>query len=202
MIPKSRIYIMGLVTLIGFPLLGITIVGFAEDNPYDFKWFWEIVWWQQLLLGAAFGTAAGYAAWALISTDFLKPTLEKYGKLIGKLNLNNGQIIFLSICAGAGEEVLFRAVLQQYWGIWITALVFVAIHGYLDPRNIKMAVYGITMTLIIAAVGYLYEYTGLLTAIAAHTMIDVVLFKKLSSYDYGSAKKDEDSQAIEINEGE
>lgn len=189
MIPKSKIYIMGFVTLIGFPLLGVTIVGFVEDNPYNFNWFWEMIWWQQLLLGGAAGTAAGFLAWGLISTDFLKPTLEKYGNLIGKMNLNNSEIIFLSICAGFGEEILFRAVLQQYWGIWITALVFVAIHGYLDPRNMRMVVYGLTMTIIIAGVGYLYEYSGLLAAAAAHTMIDVVLFKKLSGYDYAPVQK-------------
>ena len=187
MIPKSRIYAMGLVTLIGFPLLGLTVVGIMEDNPYDFKWFWEITWWQQLAWGTALGTLAGFAAWWLISTDFLKPTLEKYGKLIGKLRLNNGEIVFLSICAGVGEEIFFRAVLQQYWGIWITSVVFVAIHGYLDPRNSRMVIYGLTMTVIIAGIGYLYEYAGLLAAAAAHTMIDVVLFKKLSTYDYGKS---------------
>lgn len=199
MIPKSRIYIMGLVTLIGFPLLGVTIVGIVEDNPNTFSWFWEMNWWKQLLLGSALGTAAGFIAWGLITTNFLKPTLEKYGRLIGKMKLSNGEIIFLSICAGVGEELLFRAVLQQYWGIWITALVFVAIHGYLDPRNMKMVVYGLTMTLIIAGVGYLYEYSGLLTAAAAHTMIDVVLFKKLSGYDYQSTPKKDEPEFFDEN---
>jgi membrane protease YdiL (CAAX protease family) len=80
-----------------------------------------------------------------------------------------------------GEEFLFRGVIQSYWGIWITAIFFVAIHGYLDPRDKKMMTYGLTMTVIIGILGYMNTYLGLIAPMAAHMAIDVVLLYKLTN---------------------
>ena len=100
---------------------------------------------------------------------------------IKKDNTNIGTIIIVSICAGVGEEILFRGVLQSYFGIWITAVGFVAIHGYLNPLDWRISLYGSYMTLAIVVIGYLHQHYGLTSAMLAHTMIDIVLFIKLTS---------------------
>ena len=83
--------------------------------------------------------------------------------------------------AGFGEEILFRACIQQYWGIWITAIFFVAIHGYLNPKDWRLSIYGLFMTFIIVIIGYMYQFFGLWSAIFAHFAIDLYLLKKLTS---------------------
>lgn len=182
MLPKSKIYIMGLGTLFGFPAIGYTLIGLAEDNPWAFaiNWTTPMNLVLQILGGLAFGTLAGFFAWWLINQRNMLEIKMKYGMLIHNFKLNLWEIVFLSFCAGVGEEFLFRGVIQPYWGIWITAIFFVAIHGYLDPRDKKMMTYGLTMTVIIGLLGYMKIYMGLIAPMMAHFAIDVVLLHKLS----------------------
>ena len=181
--PKSKIYIMGLATLLGFPALGITIIGFVETNPWEFQfnWFSPYSFLIQLAIGLAFGTGAGLLAWWLINLPKMKNIKMKYGILIHRFKLNIWEILFLSFSAGVGEEFLFRGIIQPYWGVWITAIFFVAIHGYLDPRDKKMMTYGLTMTIIIGILGYMKTYLGLVAPMTAHFAIDVVLLYLLTN---------------------
>ena len=173
---------MGIATLIGFPVVGITIIGLVEDNPWSFhiNWFTPMHFTIQILVGALVGILFGFLAWWMINRPQLVNIKKKYGVLVHRLKLNTTEIIFLSFSAGVGEEFLFRGVLQPYWGVWITAVFFVAIHGYLDPRDKKMMTYGLTMTVFIGILGYMKIYSGLLAPMAAHMAIDVVLLYKLT----------------------
>jgi hypothetical protein len=58
-------------------------------------------------------------------------------------------------------------------------VLFVAIHGYLNPKNWKLSIYGAYMCLVIGGIGYLCDYLGITAAIAAHFAIDVVLLYAL-----------------------
>ena len=194
---------MGFATLIGFPAIGYTLVGFVEDNPWDFIFNWTTMnIGIQLAGGVAFGTLAGFFAWWLINRRDMLIIKMKYGVLIHSLKLNNWEIIFLSFCAGVGEEFLFRGVIQPYWGIWITAIFFVAIHGYLDPRDKKMMTYGLTMTVIIGLLGYMKIYLGLIAPMAAHMFIDVVLLYMLSNDKVFNFKPSQPTHAFKASDDE
>ena len=181
--PKQKIINLGILTLVGFPILGITIIGFVEENPWEFSFNWlhPMSLFAQLSIGLVIGIIAGYVSWWLINRPFLSEIKTKYGLLIHQLHLDIPTLIFLSFCAGVGEEFLFRGVLQTYWGVWITAVIFVAIHGYLDPRDRKMLIYGITMTVFIGILGYLKIYAGLIAPMVAHMVIDIILLYHLST---------------------
>jgi uncharacterized protein len=116
----------------------------------------------------------------IISQDFFKKEKRFYHNLIAQLDLGLGSILFLSLCAGFAEELFFRGGLQPLLGLWWTSIVFVAIHGYLNPYNWRISVYGIAMVLFIAGIGYLFQQIGLISAMAAHTMLDVVLFLNMT----------------------
>ncbi len=169
-------------TLIGFPLIGYALLYIFAEDPIAIwrQSTWTVHWFWQIAIGAALGFALGKGAEFIVTRPFLKKTEEKYAQLIQKLNLSHAQIIFISFCAGFGEELLFRGSVQPLLGIWITAVIFVAIHGYLNPLNWKISVYGIFMTGAIALLGYCTDYIGLLSACVAHMMIDVVLFYHLA----------------------
>jgi membrane protease YdiL (CAAX protease family) len=79
-------------------------------------------------------------------------------------------ILVIGVFAGIGEEMFFRGVLQPklklytnsaHWGIWLTAIIFSAIH---------VQFYGFLPRVFLGALfGYLYHYSGsLLYPIIAH----------------------------------
>ena len=112
----------------------------------------------------------------MIRLPILSESREFFTNLIKDAGLKLPDLIFLSIAAGVGEEILFRGAIQPFLGIWITALIFVALHGYLNPMNLRMSVYGILMVVVSAGLGYLFEKYGIFAAMTAHFFIDIVLF--------------------------
>ncbi len=137
--------------------------------------------YKQIGVGCAIGLSIGILGWQIILLPYLKGVRAFYANIIGGIHLTFPQIIFISICAGVGEEFLFRGAIQPLLGIWITSIIFVFIHGYLNPRNLPLFIYGIFMTLSIALIGYLTEAVGILSSMAAHTVVDVVLLYKLTN---------------------
>ena len=173
---RKKLLIGAVITLFGFPLLGWFLLKLSDHAPLETMFRGNHTLGIQLLYGIGLGLLLGWGAQYLISMKFLEPTLKKYSGLIGQFKLRDIDIVFISFCAGFGEELLFRGSIQVFLGIWITAIVFVAIHGYLSPKNLKLSVYGIYMTLAIAALGYITEYSGVLASSIAHMIIDVILF--------------------------
>lgn len=169
-------HLIGWGTLLGFPFLGL-IIGYF----FPVLWSWENIFWfdslaWNIVLGLAYGTVIGQLAVWMIAQPFMERVKAQYAPMVQQLNLTMPQIVFLSFCAGIGEEIFFRGFMQQLAGVWITAIIFVAIHGYLNPKNKAVSIYGICLTIAMAGIGYMTEYLGLISAILAHTMIDVVIF--------------------------
>ena len=179
MINRSTFINLAIFTLFGFTLLGyFIIINYVEQS------FIEMITGRinilaQLGIGIGYGFVTAFIGWKIIETSTLKPVRFYFSSLIQRMNLKYTDIILVSISAGIGEEVLFRGAVQPLLGIWLTAIIFVAIHGYLNPFNWRLAIYGVFMTLIIAGIGYLKVYAGLVTCMAAHTIIDVYLLYKL-----------------------
>jgi membrane protease YdiL (CAAX protease family) len=172
---KFIILLLALFTILGFSAGGIAIIHYFQDISYQEAFKTKTNLFLELGVGLAYGFVAGLLAWKLICSKVMRPIQDKYGDLIGSLKLNMAEIIFISCCAGIGEEVLFRAGIQPFLGVWLTSIGFVAIHGYLHPKNWRISVYGALMTLIIVGIGYMFRHLGLTSAMAAHTMIDIVL---------------------------
>lgn len=177
----TNVRVLGLLTLFGFGILGLILTWFTREPPlFDFfAGFYSIP--VQLLTGCLFGLIWGYAAWGFIGLKVMRKVKTDYGGIISRLNLKTRDVWFLSFCAGVGEELFFRAGLQPLLGIWITSIIFVAIHGYLNPWNWRISLYGILLCFFIAGLGYMTEEIGIISAITAHMIFDVVLLKKLSN---------------------
>jgi uncharacterized protein len=183
-----RILLLALLTITLFPLLTYLTYWIFEPNPLEL--FINLFnsptnLWLELMVGTIVGTISGICAWFLISSKIMLPVLRKYGNLIRSLHLTLPTIIVVSFAAGIGEELFFRGAVQHYLGIWLTAFLFIAIHGYLDPTNWRISMYGGLMTLIIALLGYMTNEIGLISSMMAHTVIDIILFYKLSQLNVG-----------------
>ena len=183
MISKKAIFWLATLTFLVFGGLGLMIVVYNGQSISEKVFQGRLPWHKQLIIGILYGGIAGILGWKIVMQPFLATTKSFFVNLIQPLHLSWWAIIYISFCAGVGEELLFRGGIQPFLGVWLTAIIFVALHGYLSPWNWRLSIYGVFMTLAIAGIGYMARYIGLVTAIAAHTMIDVYLLRKLSDKD-------------------
>lgn len=177
---RSTLLLLGWSTLIGFSGIGIALAWFVDGRTVHdiFQSRFPII--TQILFGALTGWILGYLAWLYVSMKHMDPVHTKYSDIFGNLRLKMRDVWFISLCAGVGEEILFRGAIQHWLGIWITSVIFIAIHGYLNPMSWRISSYGVLMTAMIALLGWQSDYFGILTSISAHMMIDVLLLSKLS----------------------
>src|SRR5690554_7082925 len=96
--------------------------------------------------------------------------------MLKNLKLNWADIIFMSFCAGFGEEILFRAGLQTWFGPWLTSFIFIAVHGYFSPTSLKKNALGILLFPFILLLSFAYEIFGLWFCVAAHFSYDLLMF--------------------------
>ncbi len=171
---------MAIGTLVVLGGLGIFIIPYVRDvNFIEFLSGVE-KYWLQVTLGILIGVVTAKAAWQIVELPFLSNTKIFFSSLIKPIQLDTLQIVFISICAGIGEELFFRGAIQPLLGVWFTAILFVLLHGYLNPFNMPLTIYGLYMVLVIGVLGLMTEYFGILSAIISHTIIDIILLKELS----------------------
>ncbi|WPP51166.1 CPBP family intramembrane glutamic endopeptidase [Catalinimonas niigatensis] len=176
----NKTFILGMSTLLIFGVGGYCIVEVIQKRSFAEVWLQGMGVPTQLGIGIGYGLLISLLALWIISRDFFKTEKMFYRQLISQLDLNIGGVLFLSLCAGIAEEIFFRAGLQPLLGLWLTSVLFVFIHGYLNPYNWRLSIYGAAMVFFIAGMGYLFQEVGLISAIAAHTVLDIVLFASLS----------------------
>jgi len=171
------------VTIIGMPLIGYIIMCFFPDEDYITHFIGLKPIWQQLVVGSLVGLGAAGGALLIIRLPFLREASLQYAGLLSSLKLTQSEKVYVSVCAGIGEEFLFRGVVQPLLGIWVTAVVFVGLHGYLNLRDWRIFVYGLYMTAVVVLFGFLTIEYGLMTAIVAHTLVDILLLAGVKSDD-------------------
>jgi membrane protease YdiL (CAAX protease family) len=172
---KTKLNLLALLTLVGMGGLGIAIIEFFQDIPTIDLLEIGMKWEYQLPLGLAYGFITSWIGWKIIQLPFMSDVKSFYSSLIRGLKLGWKDVIFISFCAGVGEELLFRGGIQYWLGIYATSILFVAIHGYLNPKDWKISLYGSYLTLVMIGISYAFEELGLIAAMAAHFAIDVFL---------------------------
>jgi len=188
---------MALATIVVFGGLGVLLVPVMRDvNILIFLLGTKPIF-IQLFIGSAIGIITAMAGWQIVELPFMHSTKIFFVNIIKPLQLSFIEILFISICAGVGEELFFRGAVQPYLGVWITAFLFVLFHGYINPFNLPLTVYGIYMVMVIGVLGLFTEYLGIGTAMVAHTFIDVILIFRLSKVEI--PKNDTEIQEDSVN---
>jgi membrane protease YdiL (CAAX protease family) len=186
LISKKTILVLALGTLIFFGGLGFFFIPFVrETSTIQFMLGFKQLW-LQVLIGLAFGVITARAGWQIVELPKLFKTKVFFSQIIKPLKLSIIEIIIISVCAGIGEELFFRGVLQPLLGIWTTSILFVLLHGYLNPFNLPLTYYGLYMVVVIGVMGLFTENLGILTAMISHTAIDYILLQKLSQVELPS----------------
>ncbi len=173
---KLRLYLLGWITLIIFPLPAFWALWYFDGiSLNDFLKIDEILT-VKTGLGIELGVAYAFFALLILQAPVFEKLPNRIEVVIQEMKLSFVDTLFLSLCAGIGEELLFRSGLQHWCGIWITSIVFVVIHGYLNPRNWRMSLYGLIVFPFVLLLAYGYDHFGLWFCIGAHFAYDWVLF--------------------------
>ena len=130
---KWRIYLLGFATLLMAPL-GWLLCGMPEISEFLQLDHITSVWTG---IGIEFGIAFGILMLIFTNTETARKSFSMQHQLIKSLRLNLLDILFLSLCAGFGEEILFRIAIQQWLHPVLATIAFVAIHGYINPRDLE-----------------------------------------------------------------
>lgn len=173
---KRFIYFAGFITLFGLGGIGVLLLYFFHehtlssvfcDPPHHV--------FLQLCIGLLYALISSVILVYLLQNKMLDGTRYFFAKLMKKYTIGIKDIIFLSFCAGVGEEILFRGAIQPWFGIWLTSLLFIFLHGYFNPKDKPLFIYGTVLLIVSAGFGYLMQISGIIAAMTAHFFIDVVL---------------------------
>ena len=165
-----------ILTCAAFSLIALAIILIAQDAPLLVV-TGPMGWGSQLLFGLAISALAAvgsYLGFRLTAgSEATRNTIKAYGRL----DLSGLNPLWISLAAAIGEELLFRAALQPLLGVWVSSLIFLLTHTpvyqfrKLDRATLVQAagVFGASV-----ALGFIYQYVGLLAAMLVHTALDVV----------------------------
>ncbi|HIP31568.1 MAG TPA: CPBP family intramembrane metalloprotease [Crocinitomicaceae bacterium] len=173
---KRAVYLMGIITLVVFPIPTFIALYFLEGTMPLEIFQVENATAYPIIVGLALGVFYAVLALFFMQTKVFEKLPSRIEQVVKDMNLSILDCIFLSICAGVGEELLFRSGVQYYLGPIITSIIFVAIHGYLNPWNWRMSLYGLIVLPFILLISYGFQSFGLWFSIAAHFSYDLVLF--------------------------
>jgi hypothetical protein len=176
---KQKLLIwLSLATLLGMGGIGWAVVYWIKPDDWTYL-FLQTPIHIQLIWGTAYGTLISLLGIILIRHPIFSEAEQGFKKMIREIKPGFIEIVWYSLCAAIGEELLFRGATQYYFGIWPTAILFVALHGYIDPREKSMLLFSIFLVMAVAGFGYLCLGYGIVSAMAAHFVYDVVMFQFL-----------------------
>jgi membrane protease YdiL (CAAX protease family) len=79
-------------------------------------------------------------------------------------------------------------MIQPWLGILITSFMFIALHGYMSYSSWPKVIFGLILFAVGTILGVLGEYLGLLAAIVAHIIYDIIAFQRIQA-EYEELKK-------------
>jgi len=127
-----------------------------------------------LLTTLASGVALGLAIvqvfrWLQGRMGWLSELHHEFRAMLGRPS--TGELVLLAAASALGEEVLFRGAMLDAWGLWVSSLVFAALH---IPPQLRLWPWTASSLLIGVVFGGLTLLTGNLgAAVAAHFVINL-----------------------------
>ena len=179
---------MGLLTLL-VPLVIVSILYYFNATEFMIP---VIIGKMNLLFQIGIGVAGGFVlsgmTWLMGKWKYLDDVNFDYTLRLGIFNFSFQEILFLSFCAGVGEEIVFRGMIQPWLGVLTTSFMFIALHGYLSFSSWPKVIFGLILFAVGTVLGILGAYVGLLAAIVAHILYDIIAFQRIQA-EYEELKK-------------
>ncbi len=135
----------------------------------------------QVMIGTTAGIAAALIIMYLSTKSPIADVLDDYAlfRVIANTRFSSFDRVQISFFAGTGEEILFRGAIQPILGIWVTSIIFIAIHGYFKFKSAGHILFGLMLFSLSMMLGVLYEVSGLISAMTAHAIYDLVMLQNV-----------------------
>lgn len=112
------------------------------------------------------------AAWARALRSEFRAALE---------GASSGDLVLLALASGCAEELLFRGALQPWLGLWITSLLFGAVHFVPNKSLLPWTIWAGVMGVLL---GLVHEHTGSIAGpVIAHVLINAVNLHRVARFD-------------------
>lgn len=176
-----KLLILSLVSANVYVFFSFLIVRYWHEGGIATIFSSSLTVWMQLGIGSGAGIILAAVVYVVISFTPVNKVLSDYSVFSAlsstKFSLfDNTQI---SLFAGAGEELLFRGAIQPLLGNTFTSIIFVGIHGYFKFRSPLHIAFGVMMFGLSYTLGFLFSSVGLISAMAAHAVYDLVMLLAL-----------------------
>jgi membrane protease YdiL (CAAX protease family) len=170
---------MSLLSFLFYLSLSLLLIYFFHEGGFAaiFEQGYSIT--VQMAIGLSAGIAAALVVMFLSSRSPIADVLDDFAlfRVIANTKFSPFDRVQISLFAGAGEEILFRGAIQPILGIWVTSIIFIAIHGYFKFKSIGHILFGLMLFSLSMMLGVLYEVSGLISAMAAHAIYDLVMLE-------------------------
>lgn len=168
---------MSMASLVLYLTIATLLFWFFHDGDLFGAFDSEFSLTMQLL----YGTGAGIASAGIIaffsSVPPVKDALNDFSifRILSRTKFSWPDRIQVSFFAGVGEELLFRGAIQPLIGIWLTSLIFIAIHGYIGFRSAGQILFTLLLFGLSMLLGWLFMAIGLIAAMTAHAVYDLLM---------------------------
>ena len=122
-----------------------------------------------LTLGLALGVVVVAITRQLVARiEWARELQRELGAIVGELSPR--EITWLALLSGFAEELFFRGAMQPVLGLWLTSLIFGAVH--VGPKRV-FVVWSLWAFVMGVLLGAIFELTGVLWgAVLAHVWIN------------------------------
>ncbi len=176
-ITTENLFVLSIISAAVYLLLTYVIFylfdGSSVERAFGHGWTMG----RQLLIGVISGGIAAGIIGRIMKYQPVSEVLHDFYivKMISKMKLTSFDRLQASLFAGVGEELLFRGAIQPLLGIWITSVIFVGLHGYFNFKSLGHLIFGGMMFGLSVLLGYLFEHAGLVAAMSAHAVYDIIM---------------------------
>ncbi|MDR9417653.1 CPBP family intramembrane glutamic endopeptidase [Gracilimonas sp.] len=144
----------------------------------------SFTFWNQAGIGVGIGCLAAGIIYSAIRWTPINDVLSDFSifEALSKTKFSLFDRIQISLFAGGGEELLFRGAIQPLLGNTVTSIIFIGIHGYFKFKSPKHILFGGLMFGLSFMLGLLYEHIGLMAAMCAHAVYDLIMLQVVQTY--------------------
>lgn len=177
----GKLLILSVVSVNVYVFFSMLIIRYWHKGGFNDIFLSDFTLWMQLGIGTGAGILASAIIYILIQIEPISKALSDYMifEALSKAKFSFFDRAQLSVFAGAGEEVLFRGAIQPLIGNTLTSILFIGIHGYIKIKTPGHIAFGVMMFGLSFMLGFLTEYVGLVAAITAHALYDLIMLQAI-----------------------
>jgi membrane protease YdiL (CAAX protease family) len=175
----GRLLILSLVSANIYVFFSFLIIKYWHGGGLEDVFASTFSLWQELGIGVVSGCVAAGIIYGVIFWSPVSKILSDFTifRALSKAKFSIFDNAQLSLFAGSGEELLFRGAIQPLLGNTITSIIFIGIHGYFKFKTPGHIFFGVMMFGLSFMLGLLFEHIGLLAAMSAHAVYDLLMLQ-------------------------